>query len=357
MKIVYTLLGLGVAGGIRIVIEHCNRLAERGHSVTLVPLSHQGDLPTPDDFWMPLRCGLAKVEDLESLAEAADVVIATEANTAEPVAKLETKAEKYYFIQMRESLFFLFGNPLWAGQVEMNYKRFKGVLKPIVISWWLKDFLEKIYGYEDIPIVPNGVNTDMFYPDPAYPKREFPRVLIEGHTHGEAKDVGNMSFETVEAYKRMVGPVEVWGVSQLEPQYPFDHFVQMATQEEMRQLYSSCDVLVKASRYEGRSCIDVEAMACGCAVNRAITFGQDDLIHGYNCMKVQYGDFQGFFNHLVAMLKENTVRSMLVANGLRYVRENLDWDPFIDRLETIYGGEQPEPLPRTYHAGEEDAED
>jgi len=357
MKIVYTLLGLGVAGGIRIVIEHCNRLADRGHTVTLVPLMHQGDLPKADEFWMPLRCGLAKPKHLEALAKAADVVIATEANTAEPVVELETKAKKYYFIQMRESLFFLYGDPLWAGKVEMNYKRFKGVLKPIVISWWLKDFLEKIYGYEDVPIVPNGVNTETFYPDPAYPKGQVPRVLIEGHTHGEAKDIGGLSFQTVDAFKRMIGPVEVWGVSQLEPQYPFDHFVQMAGQEEMRKLYSSCDVLLKASRYEGRGCVDVEAMACGCAVNRAIIFGEDDLIHGYNCMKVQYGDFQGFFNHLVAMLKESTVRSMLAANGLRYVKENLDWDPFIDRLETIYSGEQPEPLPRTYHAGEEDAED
>jgi len=347
MKILYVLLGLGASGGARIIFEHCSRLAQRGHEVYIIPLTGE-----PRIDWYPrgfIKFSLAPTSELERIAKNMDVVVATEANTAEPIAKLETEAQKFYFIQMRESLFFMNGNPQWAGQVELNYKNMKGVLKPIVISWWLKDFLEQEYGYENIPIVPNGVNTDMFYPDPKWPKGDLPRILVEGHTHGEAKDIRFMSLNAVEWYRRNMQPVELWGFSQLGPPKGYDGFQKYWTlpdQDEIRQIYSSCDVLVKASRYEGRSCIEPEAWSCGLPVVRAIINGDDDLIHGYNCLLCKYDDVDTFCSHLVAILQQDIIRNSLITNGLQYVKDALNWDDKIDRLETIYAGYDPDPIPR-----------
>ena len=362
MKIMYVNLGTGVCGGVRIICEHLNRLTEKGHECYMGVMSGE---PVLD--WMPISFPIIPPHQLEAKAKDMDVLVATEANTAEPVARMQTTAKKFYFIQMRESLFFVNGDPIWAGTVEANYKRLKGVLSPVVISWWLKDFLEEIYGYEDVPIVPNGLNEKMFYPDPKYPKGHLPRVLIEGHTHGEAKDIRGIAKSIVDAYRKQVRPIEVWGFSQLEPtdNFNFDMFSLLPTQDEIRQIYSSCDVLVKASRFEGRSCVHVEAMACGTAVVCAIDKGDDDLIHGYNCLKVGYDvehpqQFQQnvnkMFNHLVAVLTEDRLRQGLVTNGLYYVKHNLRWGAFIDRIETVFDGGTPPPLPRTEHVMEDEDE-
>jgi len=179
-------------------------------------------------------------------ARRADAVVATEANTAPIVMNLETDARKYYFIQMRESFFFLMQNPVWAGQVEENYRKAKGILHPIPIGQWLKDFLEDIYGYENLTIVPNGINTNMFYPDPAFPKKpDKKRVLIEGFGSSEAKDVHMMAYRAVDRYRKVrPGTIELWGFSQGSCYGDFDRYWRWPDQDLIRQLYSSSDVLI-----------------------------------------------------------------------------------------------------------------
>jgi len=341
MKILYITLGYNPCGGVRILVEHLNRLTERGHSCSMVALTGETSLT-----WMPTNFKIISPEKAARVAKKADVVVATEANTMSVVMDLDTKARKYLFCQMRESLFFWRTNQEWALGVEEVYAQAKGILHPIVISQWLKDFFEDEYGYEDVPIVPNGVNTEMFWPDrlgattwmPAsgIHTGHKPRLLIEGHGKNEAKDIHNMSYQVVDIYRQHVQPVELWGFSQYVPTGEWDKYWVLPSQEEIRQIYSSCDVLVKASRYEGRSCVDPEAMACGCAVVRAIDTGDDDLIDGHNCLKVKYGDAQGMYDNLKRVLEDEALRKRLVENGLKYVKEHLGWDDKIDALEAAY---------------------
>lgn len=347
-RILYVTLGLDPCGGVRIIAEHLNRLTDRGHTCYVYCLN--GDMSMT---WMPIDFKVIGEDEVKRVAKNADVVVATEANTPlkvsgdEPIkprgAKtkpfyLETSGRKFYFIQMREALFWTQSNPLWAGKVELAYEQVKGVLQPIVISKWLKAFLEDEHGYKDVPIVPNGVNLEMFYPDPTFPKSEKPRLLIEGHGRNEAKDVYNMSYQVVDTYRKNIQPIELWGFSQYPANGDFDSYWVQPSQDEIREIYSSCDVLVKASRYEGRSCVDPEAMACGCAVVRALDRGRDDLLDGYNCLLTEYGDAQGMHDNLKRVIHEEGLREMLVENGLKYVKENLGWESAIDKLEELYAG-------------------
>jgi len=336
MKILYVILSiLGPSGGARIICEHLNRLHDRGHEASIVALDGSESCA-----WFPdIRFDILRLHSFESAARQSDIVVATEANTMQPVMNVETNAPKFLFVQMRESLFFLQSNPGWAGMVEETYRKARGILKPIAISQWLKDFLEDEYGYEEIPIVPNGVNTDMFYPDPAIPKKEDLKcVLIEGHHSSEAKDSRMMAYTAAQKYRVERGPIELWGFSQIPCYGDFDRYWQWPNQDLIRQIYSSSDLLLKASRYEGRSCVDPESMACGTAICRAITpgHGDDDLIDGYNCLKVPYGNFGRFYQNFIKLLSEDDLRRQLAANALKYIKERLQWDPSIDLLEKIF---------------------
>jgi len=331
MRVLYITFSLNACGGVRILAEHLSRLTERGHTCYLFALN--GDMSID---WMPTNFKVIGKDDLKSVAKKADVIVATEANTVRVVMGIEVQARKFLFCQMRESLFFWETNPEWRRQVEKDYQQMKGILQPIVISQWLKDFLEEEYGYEDVPIVPNGVNERMFFPDPLWPNGGKPRLLIEGHGMNEAKDLHHMSYQVVDMYRKNVEPVELWGFSQYPPMGEWDKYWLLPSQDDIRRIYSSCDVLVKASRYEGRSCVDVEAMACGCAVVRAIDQGDDDLVDGYNCLKVHYGDAQGMYDNLKLVLQQPALRQRLIDGGLEYAREHLGWDDKISILEAIY---------------------
>jgi glycosyltransferase involved in cell wall biosynthesis len=109
-------------------------------------------------------------------------------------------------------------------------------------------------------------------------------------------------------------------------------------QNVVRQTYSDADILVKASRFEGRGCVPVEAMACGLPVAMAIGTGDDDLIDGYNCLKVKYKDVKGLLKNARKLMKDEGLREELRANGLQYVKEKLDWTQIILQLEQIYRG-------------------
>lgn len=337
MKILYVALSCSApSGGMRIIYEHLSRLQTRGFNCTLVAL----DDSTNCSWFGPIEFRIIRRSLLEGIARGSDIVVATEANTMVPVMDLETTAHKFLFCQMRESLFFAQGNPTWAGQVEDTYRKAKGILRPIVISRWLKEFLENEYGYQNVPIVPNGVNTQMFFPDCAFPKpKNKKRVLIEGFPGNEAKDTEVMAYRATERYlAEHPGSIERWGFSQASCYGDFDRYWRFPNQDLIRQLYSSADILLKATRFEGRSAVDPEAMACGCAINRAITPGKgdDDLIDGYNCLKVEYGDFQSFYDNFVRLLEDDKLREELVKNGFQYISENLCWDDKIELLKEIY---------------------
>lgn len=333
MKILYLTLGAQFpCGGVRILIEHANRLMARGHQVYMSALN--GEMKVG---WMPTDFRFVHVSSLKRWAKRVDVIVATEANTAPIVMELETRrARKFYFVQMRESLFFWDGNRKWAKSVEETYSKARGILQPIVISKWLKEFLEEEHGYKDVPIVPNGVNREHFFPESTFPKSEKPRILLAGHKANEAKDIHLMAYQAADTYRKNIQPVELWGFSQFPADGDFDSFWVMPSQEEIRQIYSSCDVLLKASRFEGRSCYGPEAMACGCAVVRAVDRGKDDLLDGYNCLLTEYGDAQGMYDNLKRVLHEEGLRERLMENGLEYAREKLDWNLAIDKLEAIY---------------------
>jgi glycosyltransferase involved in cell wall biosynthesis len=325
VRITYVLNGLGVCGGVRVIFEHCNRLTKRGHDVQIA---------VTDDIrwtgWFPLEVQVRPW--MYVVHEPIDVLVATEWSTAPRVHLSPAGEKKFYFVQMRESLFTSHGS--WAKSAEETYSL---PLSPVTISKWLKSFLESEYGHRDVPIVPNGVNREMFYPDPAYPKTPgVHRIIIEGHEANAAKNVRD-AHAAVQVLKNMGLKVEVWGFNQLGPgRYRYDRFFQNPPQDEIRRIYSSGDVLLKSSRLEGRGCVGVEAMACGLPVVHTECRGTDDLIDGYNCKLVHYGNQLDIAKAAREILQNEELKENLVDNGLRYVERELNWEQVIDRLERIY---------------------
>ena len=321
LRILYWNLASGTFGGVRVINDHCNLLADRGHHVGYTALNDS----TID--WLPNR--YQNYHPYEINPREWDVMVCTEINTWPVVKNMMTSAKKFSFVQMLE----------WQFRSEMrNVEHYYWwpELEPIVIARYIKKEMEK-RGHERVHLVPWGLDFDLFHPDkPILAKGDKVRILIEGHHANEAKDRDRLAWKAVEYVGR--DKVEVWGLSSQPPRYEFDVFYQLPPQDVLRRIYSSCDILIKASRFEGRAAPPFEAMACGCAVVAAINQGTDDLIYGKNCLLSQYNELK-LNRNLKKLVEDRSLREKLIENGLKYVQEHFQWSPLVDKLEIAFTGE------------------
>ena len=112
-----------------------------------------------------------------------------------------------------------------------------------------------------------------------------------------------------------------------------DEFHLRPTLAEINTLYERASVLVKASRYDARSCSPVEAMAKGCPTARAIVKGDDDLIHDVNCLRVGYEDVDGLYASAKSILEDAELRGRLVLAGYQHIDTECVWGRWIDIIE------------------------
>ena len=276
MKITFVLPFAGLAGGIRVVAIYAERLKERGHDVFVVSLpadpigplrqlksllkgqglishkeaSHFDGLDVPHrvlDRWRPITD--ADVPD-------ADVVVATWWETAEWVAKMsEAKGAKAYFIQHYE----LFeGMP--KERVEATWSL---PLHKITIAQWLADLAQTRFGDSNVSLVPNSVDTDLFYAAPRG-KQPIPTVgMLYAKPFWKGCDICLKAF-SIAAQKIPNLRLVTFG-EQLSPDLPLPPGAQHACrpdQSTIRDIYTQCDAWLFGSRSEGFGLPILEAMAC-----------------------------------------------------------------------------------------------
>lgn len=323
MKIVYYLPGLGPCGGVRIVVEHCNRLAARGHDVSIITMSRGW----PD--WIDIQVPILNPNQ----RAACDIVVATGHQTVRPAMWVNAK-QRYYFVQMMEHRFYPENSRGWHTALESfrlaRYEEF-GVIT--IANWLKKEMLTRF----DLPsvILPNGVNRNDFHPNLGRRERA---ILVEGDGRNSAKDTEGISWRVALSLREEFG-VELWGYSASTNPYmnKFDRFEMGPSTATMREMYSQAMFLLKASKYEGRACAPVEAMACGTASVRGIISGDDDLQDRVNCLRTDY-DYDEVMRAGLVMTQDARLRQKLHDGALQYADQHLAWGPIITRLEHIFNG-------------------
>ncbi len=315
MKITYILPGLKPAGGVRVAFEFANRLQARGHEITLVSVNPE---ETNQD-WFPLNVSIISRAKLLKQATQNDLIVATGWQTAPLCLSLPAKA-RVYFVQMFETLFYRDRRRQLDAYATYQWP-FDGF---ITVSKWLQQMLREEFQQESV-IAYNVVNRDMFYPDPRFPKNGRVRVLIEGPRafYKGVKD----------AYVAVAGlPVEVWSLSQEIPLGSVDRAFVLPSQEMIRHIYSSCDILIKTSWYEGRPLPHLEAMACGCALISSDMYATDDLIDGYNALIVPPRDVAATRAALIRLIEDEALRQRLIQGGLETAHRQ-DWNQSVSQME------------------------
>ena len=105
--------------------------------------------------------------------------------------------------------------------------------------------------------------------------------------------------------------------------------------EAMRAFYNRVAVFVLPSEYEGWGLPAAEAMACGAAVVTTRSGGVEDFaVHGENALLVPPRDPDALAGALASLLDDHDLRVRIAHRGLATARR-MSWDRPVDELETV----------------------
>jgi len=339
VRITFLAPHIRIAGGVRAILTYADRLAGRGHDVTVaVPAKRPWrawwrNLRRQGPGWMP---GFRpRVRWISGWAPATlpdgDAIVATAWQTAQPVAGAPPRCgSKLYFIQHYESLYH--GDP---GRVDATYAL---RLRKVVISTWLAGIMGDKFG-SPAEVLVTPVDRALFHPVEGARSSDALRVLMLHHDH-PWKGMRE-GLEAVAAVKARHPEVQLvsFGVKRPREALPYDEFHENLPQGRLAWLYSRCPIYLCPSWDEGLGMPPMEAMACGAAL---VTFDnggcRDYALDGETALVAPRRDVAALARALERMVDDATLRERLARQGQAFVTSRFDWDRATARLEEIIRG-------------------
>lgn len=349
MKITFIVPGIGPLGGSRGSFEYSNNLQKMGHQVTLVypliPLRsgakwynpRRAAIQTLGPFFnltrnklarrLGLKVNLLRTPTLgERFIPDADIVVATWWATAYYVNSYpETKGKKFYLVQHYET---------WGGPEEKVDNTYRMELNKVVVCNWLKDIMEEKFG-QKVALVPNGYNPEKFYMenDRTYGSK---RVLMpyrqdkwKGAEEG-LKAWAIIKKEIPEAELVTFGPHRGKDI----PDYA--EFYQIPDDDELRNIYNSCDLFLFPSRVEGFGLPPMEAMACGCAVVSTDVGGVSDYaVPGETALLSPPDQPEALAQNAIVLLKNESGLRNIAQKGHQHIQK-FTWEKATEQLEKVF---------------------
>ncbi|MBI2159584.1 MAG: glycosyltransferase family 4 protein [Candidatus Rokubacteria bacterium] len=326
-----------IAGGVRAILTYADRLAVRGHDVTLVvpakspPRAAWRNLRHAGPDWMPgFRPRLRWVARWRADAlPDGDVVVATAWESAAAAAGAPARCgAKFYFVQHYESLYH--GTP---ATVDATYRL---RLRKIVISTWLRDVMRERF-QSDGEVLVTPVDPVLFHAVPVTVTTPRPRVLMLQHEKAW-KGVADGLEAVARVKPRVPGLVLVgFGVKPPPVALPYEEFHLSPPQEKLAEVYSSCEIYLCPSWDEGLGMPPMEAMACGAALVTYDNGGCRDYARdGETALVARRRDVADLAAKLERLVTDETLRARLAKAGTRYVTTAFEWDRAVARMEALF---------------------
>lgn len=325
MKVLITIPAFGANGGLGVIIQWANHLANY-HEVYLWNL--RGNTNTT---WHKIS---VKVKQGKPNLEQMQVVILTSPHAAFMLDHIRPHQKCVLFLQMAEHLFNL-KDRQWQQACKKFYQAPHLLL---TISGWNRHML--IHHFDRDPdqtlYIKNGIDLSLF---PISTKaKQGNLVLVENwESTNPTKDPLHLGPQVAAQLKKEGYSIICYGARPLTifKDVPAEYHVQ-PTLKKLNELYERATILIKATRYDARACAPVEAMTKGTVTARAIRQGDDDLIHGQNCLKVAYQPAP-LYEAAKRLLTNPRLRQRLADHCLQYA-VGLSWEKVMAQVNQLISG-------------------
>jgi glycosyltransferase involved in cell wall biosynthesis len=323
-KIAYIIPSTGIGGGLAVIIQHANRLIQRGYDVILLSTDGNENIKWTECYAQVVSIWTDKRYYFENI----DLLIATFYDTVQYLDTIKS-TRKAYFVQSDERRFVGKDEIETINRIQETYcKDLEFFTEAIWIQKWLKSEFNK-----DAYYVPNGLDPKLFYKTkPLKKKGKKTRVLIEGPIDIWFKGMYDAYYSVKDL------DVELWIVSSsgAPPTYwRYDKFFEKVPISKMAEIYSSCDIFLKMSRVEGFFGPPLEAMACGCVpIVSKVTGYSEYIVDNENALVVEIGDTDGARKALQSLIDNSELYKKLLRNAQKTV-SMWNWERSIDFLEKL----------------------
>lgn len=343
LKVAFLLQDLQLSGGVGVVVEHASQLAGRhGFDVTLAMTRTQEQAD-----WSFRGLEHLHVLPVEEAREHRyDVAVATWWETTSQLFTLP--AGRYvYFIQSLEDRFFEPGDSRRIGAALSHALPVQFVTE----ARWIAELLEELQPGTRVFYVRNGIAKDVFTPVARVePNLDAPlRVLVEGY-RGTAQKGVDQAIQVVGSMSEPRHLTAVIPDRDTAGEVAADVSLGAVTQDELAELYSRTDVVLKLSRVEGMSGPPLEGFHRGatCVVT-PVTGHEEYVAHGWNGLVTEWDDVRGTARLLDLLSRDRGYLHFLRCNALATARA---WPSseqssmfMAGALRAVVHGPPPDPTP------------
>jgi glycosyltransferase involved in cell wall biosynthesis/GT2 family glycosyltransferase len=320
LRVTYVLPGLGVGGGISSVVQLVNELIVLGVEARIVSPSFHPEVYGWKFFTQPII--FRSLPELLNNFPETDIAVATYWTTASWVAEL-VKAGRAkvgaYFIQDYESWFYPESDQSTRQEVKATYDL---IPHKIVKSNWLAELLAQD-GYETKKIS-LGMDLSVFYPrDVNQPNH--PTIVAMARPNTPRRGFSYV-IEALRLIKEAIPEAEVilFGDRNLKARkipFEFSNEGIVSDQDRLAELYSSVDVFLDGSDFQGFGRPALEAMACGAACVLTNVGGVSEYaVDRENCLLVPPQQPEAFARTIIEILTNESLKHSLVEGGFKTVK-------------------------------------
>lgn len=311
-NIVFVIPSIQISGGIRVILEHCLILKERGLDVTLF---NEGVEDKNFKFRGKRIFCLSRYSII--IEASIDKGVATLWSTTDFIMNYYNIKERYYLVQGFETDFNKSGESF---KIKANSTYNLNKVHYITISKWCQNWLKNDYAKE-AKYAPNGIwLSDFKYIERDLNKPKI-RILIEGNSEDINKNIDE-SFKITNTLDPNY--FEIWYMSYLgeaKSWYRIDKCLYKVPYEKVGEIYGQCDILLKSSKLESFSYPPLEMMATGGLVVVVPNEGNKEyLINEENCLLYQEGNIKMAIEQIYCLCMDKKLRDKLIKNGLKTAR-------------------------------------
>lgn len=325
LQVVFFRHSLFNRGGDRIVLEYANYLAERGHHVTFVVNQiatsfkvhhgiHLKRIPMPTKLGTIVYGVVGRFGGDVVLIDI--IALALLLRPFHPVI---------YLAQAHDVLYYR--HPILRGLIAWLYRQFfRASRSPVIAdSQFLASVFRAQYGASDIAVVEIGIDLDRFFPEPDRllmankSGRKAILILARSDVHRKGGDICQHVLRNL--CQTGSDQYEVWVIGSSEVHLPtgvpITHFGN-PTDNQLRTILSSADVLFYPSRHEGFGLFPLEAMACGCLV--VTTTAVPYVTDGENAYAASPDDAEGLVARLTKVLVDASETAAIRERAREFAR-------------------------------------
>jgi glycosyltransferase involved in cell wall biosynthesis len=352
MYISFILSSLGLNGGVRVVTQYAYHLTKRGHHISVIipkgtidpQIKHEID---PDVRIVESKYAIANRNnifklirlswDMARAVPPSDVIIATHTPTTAVsliACKVLNRGKAVWFYQDYQEMFAQRPIETWLIKNALRWHELVLTVSEVCMQELLEFYPANVIN------VGEGLDTNSVF-HPVQTKKGFDQrslgkkaILFVGDSRPRK---GMADFiVAVEKAHASINNLVVWIVSKekfnLQTTVPYELFIR-PTDSELANLYSTCDVFVSASWYEGFGLPPLEAMACGAAVVTTDSRGIREFAEdGKNCLVVPPKNPDAISEAILMLFNQPDLTNKLRING-PITAAKFNWDIATDRFE------------------------